>query len=212
MENFSIIADRKDLENLGWGYDGWGECEPGEYPGFDFVRIDNQDGKLSWVPCEENGKILLGATSQATGDDAKTLEDVRTLGEMAAKLERLTCWKFRGGYSYSSTHGWRSGCALHLWEEPTDWKTAKNAISEGGLEGFGLSDHEPRIYKTLSNDWQGPIWSLVMYWPKIGSRRLECSRITKSLLTNRLSLRLKTPFNIWTGFFFAPDSRIKKKH
>ena len=155
MENFSIIADRKDLENLGWGYDGWGDFEPGEYPGFDFVRIDNQDGKLSWVPCEENGKILLGAWSKPTGDDAKTLEDVRILGEQAAKLERLTCWKFRGGYNYSSTHGWRSGCALHLWEEPTDWKTAKNAISEGGLESFGLSDHEPRIYKTLSNDWQG---------------------------------------------------------
>ena len=79
MENFSIVCARKDLENLGWGYDGWGDYEPGEYPGFDFVRIDCEDGKLSWIPCEENGKILLGATSHSTGDDRKTVQDVLEL-------------------------------------------------------------------------------------------------------------------------------------
>ena len=79
MENFSIITTRAALENLGWGYDGWGDFEPGEEPGFDHVRIDCENGKTTWIPCEENGKILLGASSQPTGDDRKTVQDVLEL-------------------------------------------------------------------------------------------------------------------------------------
>ncbi len=73
MENFSIIADRKDLENLGWGYDGWGDLEPVEQPDFDHVRINHEDGKTSWAPCNIHGEAF--GHAQDTGDDAKTIKD-----------------------------------------------------------------------------------------------------------------------------------------
>jgi len=77
MEKFSIVVSRQDLEGLGWGYDGW-DCEPGEDPGFDFVRIDgNQEGKLSWIPCDEQGKTF--GDAHDTGDDRKTVQDVLEL-------------------------------------------------------------------------------------------------------------------------------------
>ena len=77
MENFSIVADRKDLENLGWGYDGWGDLEPGQYPGFDFVRIDCENDKTKWTPCDEQGKMF--GDTHDTGDDQKTIQDVLEL-------------------------------------------------------------------------------------------------------------------------------------
>ncbi len=74
MENFSIVASRKDLENLGWGYDGWGDLEPGEQPDFDHVRIDHEDGKTTWTPCDEQGRTF--GDCHSTGDDRKTVQDV----------------------------------------------------------------------------------------------------------------------------------------
>jgi len=77
MENFSIIASRKDLENLGWGYDGWDYLESGEEPGFDFVCIEVKDGKTYWSPCDEGGKTF--GDRHSTGDDSKTIQDALEL-------------------------------------------------------------------------------------------------------------------------------------
>jgi hypothetical protein len=67
------------------------------------------------------------------------------------------CWKFRGGYNYSNTHRWKGSCDFNLFSNPTDWPTARREIVEGGIEGFGLSNDKPRVYKTLNNDWQGSV-------------------------------------------------------
>jgi hypothetical protein len=77
MENFSIVASRQDLEQLGRGYDGWGDLEPGKQPDFDHVRIDHEDGKTTWTPCDEQGKTF--GDAHDTGDDKKSIQDALAL-------------------------------------------------------------------------------------------------------------------------------------
>jgi len=77
MENFSIVANRLSLECLGWAYEGWDYLEKGEEPGYDFVRIDCEDGKTTWTPCDEHGRTF--GDRHSTGDDQKTIQDVLEL-------------------------------------------------------------------------------------------------------------------------------------
>jgi hypothetical protein len=73
MENFSVVANRLSLECLGWEYDGWDYLEKGEDPGYDFVRIDCEDGKTKWTPCDEQGRTF--GDTHDTGDDKKSIQD-----------------------------------------------------------------------------------------------------------------------------------------
>lgn len=77
----SFITTRAALERLGWGYDGWLDFERGEHPGFDFVRIDeNQEGNLSWSPCDEYGdNSRSGSEAILSRDVAACLNDLATL-------------------------------------------------------------------------------------------------------------------------------------
>lgn len=77
MENFSIVTTRAALEQLGWGYDGWDYLESGEEPDFDHVRIDHEQGKTTWTPCNIHGEAF--GDTHSTGDDKKSIQDALAL-------------------------------------------------------------------------------------------------------------------------------------
>jgi hypothetical protein len=72
----SFITTRAALERLGWDFSGM-------YITLDHIRIDeNQEGSLSWSPCDEYGdNSRSGSESILSRDVAACLNDLATLAE-----------------------------------------------------------------------------------------------------------------------------------